>query len=143
MSAPELVTEPLGGSALSQAARAGQLPQWYRAAPGSAAGWREYAGDVARSVDRDWYVRLEPAIHSSGPAAERLRRVAAANGVVVTTGQQPGLFGGPLYTFLKALTARALADVLETEHGIAAAPLFWAATDDADFAEASIVSIVT
>jgi bacillithiol biosynthesis cysteine-adding enzyme BshC len=56
--------------------------------------------------------------------------------VVVTTGQQPGYFGGPLYTLYKALTALALADAIEAATGVPAAPLFWAATDDTDFEEA-------
>jgi uncharacterized protein YllA (UPF0747 family) len=76
-----------------------------------------------------------------GAAAERLERVAAANGIVVTTGQQPGLFGGPTYTLLKAFSALALADRIERDTGIPAAPVFWAATDDADFAEASWTAI--
>jgi bacillithiol synthase len=63
--------------------------------------------------------------------------VAAAGGIVVTTGQQPGLFGGPLYTLYKALTALELADAIEAACGIPAAPVFWAATDDADLAEGS------
>jgi bacillithiol biosynthesis cysteine-adding enzyme BshC len=57
--------------------------------------------------------------------------------VVVTTGQQPGLFGGPVYTWSKAMAALALADAIEHETGIATAAVYWAATDDADFAEAS------
>jgi uncharacterized protein YllA (UPF0747 family) len=56
---------------------------------------------------------------------------------VVTTGQQPGLFGGPLYTLYKALTALELADAIEAACGIPTAPIFWAATDDADLAEGS------
>ena len=56
---------------------------------------------------------------------------------MVTTGQQPGLFGGPLFTWWKALTALSLADELESATGIPHAPVFWAATDDSDFAEAS------
>jgi bacillithiol biosynthesis cysteine-adding enzyme BshC len=63
--------------------------------------------------------------------------VAAGHGVVVTTGQQPGLFGGPGYTWLKAISALAFADRLEREIGVPVAPIFWAATDDADFDEAS------
>jgi uncharacterized protein YllA (UPF0747 family) len=57
--------------------------------------------------------------------------------VVVTTGQQPGLFGGPVYTWSKALGALAFADALESATGVPTAAVFWAATDDADFAEAS------
>jgi bacillithiol biosynthesis cysteine-adding enzyme BshC len=60
---------------------------------------------------------------------------------VITTGQQPGLFGGATMTLAKALTARAFADALEAHIGIPVAPVFWAATDDADFEEAAVVSI--
>ena len=62
---------------------------------------------------------------------------------MVTTGQQPGLFGGPIYTWSKAVSALALADALEQATGVPVAPVFWAATDDADFAEASATWIAT
>jgi bacillithiol biosynthesis cysteine-adding enzyme BshC len=78
---------------------------------------------------------------AKGRAAERLER-AATSGVAVTTGQQPGLFGGPLYTWWKALSALALADTLEEKIGKPVVPVFWAATDDSDFDEASF-TIVT
>jgi uncharacterized protein YllA (UPF0747 family) len=84
----------------------------------------------------DWLSELSPAFDASGKAADRLRRVATGRGVVVTSGQQPGLFGGPLYTFTKALSALALADELEARTNAPVAPVFWAATDDADFDEA-------
>jgi bacillithiol biosynthesis cysteine-adding enzyme BshC len=66
-----------------------------------------------------------------------MARVAEGKGIVVTTGQQPGLFGGPVYTWSKAVSALALADAIEAETGVPAAPVFWAATDDSDFAEGS------
>ncbi len=75
-----------------------------------------------------------------GPAAERLAR-AARDGFVITTGQQPGLFGGPMYGWNKALTTLALADELERLCGVPVAPVFWAATDDSDFAEAASTHI--
>ena len=136
-----VVTEPLGGSPLSRAARAGQLPQWYRPAPRSASEWATYARDVAGSVSPRWLTELEPAIARRGPAGERLQRAAAGHGIVITTGQQPGLFGGPLMTFIKALSARAHADQLQELLGMPVAPIFWAATDDADFDEAAVVSV--
>lgn len=72
-----------------------------------------------------------------GKAKARLEASAAGRGVVVTTGQQPGLFGGPVYTLSKALSALAFADLLQRSTGIPVAPVFWAATDDTDFKEAS------
>src|SRR6266699_2682361 len=133
-------TEPLGGSALSQAARTGQLPQWYRPSPRGANEWIGYGREVAESASATWFRDLDRAIAPTGRAGARLARAVEGRGVVVTTGQQPGLFGGPLMTLVKAITARALADALQATLGLPVAPLFWAATDDADFHEAAVVS---
>ncbi len=56
-------------------------------------------------------------------------------GAIVTTGQQTGFLTGPLYTVSKAVTAVRLADLLERELGCVVLPVFWAASDDHDFAE--------
>jgi bacillithiol biosynthesis cysteine-adding enzyme BshC len=56
--------------------------------------------------------------------------------VVVATGQQVGLFGGPLYTVYKAFAAIRLAAELRAS-GIPAAPVFWMDTEDHDLAEVS------
>ncbi len=73
-----------------------------------------------------------------GPGLESLRARLAEPGVlVVTTGQQPALFTGPLYAVHKALSAAALARVLSHRWGRPVVPLFWVANDDHDFAEAN------
>ena len=64
---------------------------------------------------------------------ERLRAGAAA----IVTGQQVGLFGGPLYSVLKALTAIKLA---EQHHAV---PIFWLATEDHDLAEVSFTNVLS
>ncbi|MEP6991106.1 MAG: bacillithiol biosynthesis BshC [bacterium] len=134
-----IITEPLGGSALSLLLQGGTAPaDWTRETPRTAEAWRERARE--RASGASWSARwsaLEPALAATSAAADRLERVRREGGVVVTTGQQPGLFGGPIYTWSKAMGALALADALERETGIATAAIFWAATDDADFAEAS------
>jgi uncharacterized protein YllA (UPF0747 family) len=143
VSAPRVVTEALGGSPLSRAAQDGLAPEeWYLARPRGAAEWKQHAEKLRAGFSSSrWLAGLRPAFDAAGAAAERLERVAGANGIVVTTGQQPGLFGGPGYTLLKALSALALADRIERDTGIPTAPVFWAATDDADFAEASWTAI--
>jgi bacillithiol biosynthesis cysteine-adding enzyme BshC len=135
----QVITEPLGGSPLSLAAQRGDVPErWYHPRPADVAEWRTYVQGVAeRFAAGEWLSALGPALEPSGEAADRLRRVVAGRGVVVTSGQQPGLFGGPAYTFSKALSALALADELQVRTKLPVAPIFWAATDDADFEEAS------
>ncbi len=64
-------------------------------------------------------------------------RLFQPNAVAVTTGQQPGLFGGPLYTVHKAIAARALAAELERRWLRPVVPVFWVAGDDHDWTEAS------
>ena len=74
-----------------------------------------------------------------GPGRDRL---ASGEVLVVTTGQQPGLFTGPLYTIYKALSAAALARCLEAERKIPVVPVFWVAGDDHDLAEANHASVL-
>ena len=66
---------------------------------------------------------------------ERLRRGASA----VVTGQQVGLFGGPMFAIYKALTAVKLAEQA-TAAGVEAVPIFWLATYDHDLAEVNHVA---
>src|SRR6185437_7630146 len=118
-------------------------PGWYEPIPDGAAAWRARIEDVRRDFAQDWLDRLATAIEATGTAKERLAGSARGRGVVVTTGQQPGLFGGPVYTISKALSALAVADTLEQATGIPVAPVFWAATDDTDFREASSTVVAT
>ncbi len=138
MTAPRIIAEPLGGSRLSQAVQRGELdPHVVVPAPRTPDAWKARAQMVARGAPARWYEELRAAFGGERGSPARLERVAKAGGVVVTTGQQAGLFGGPIYTWSKALGALALADAVERSTGVPTAPVFWAATDDADFAEAS------
>jgi bacillithiol biosynthesis cysteine-adding enzyme BshC len=58
------------------------------------------------------------------------------------TGQQAGLFGGPLYVLLKAMATLELARRLESQRGKPVVPVFWVASDDHDFAEVRTVSVI-
>jgi bacillithiol biosynthesis cysteine-adding enzyme BshC len=76
---------------------------------------------------------------SSGKALENIDRLRAGASAVVT-GQQVGLFGGPLFSIFKALTAVKLADQA-TRGGVDCVPVFWLATEDHDLDEVNQVSI--
>lgn len=67
---------------------------------------------------------------------ERFRTGAAA----IVTGQQVGLFGGPMFSLYKALTAVKLAAEASAA-GVDAVPVFWIATYDHDLAEVNHVAL--
>jgi bacillithiol synthase len=69
---------------------------------------------------------------------ERFRRGALA----AVTGQQVGLFGGPLFSIFKALTAVKLAEEA-TAGGVDCVPVFWLATEDHDLAEVNHVALLS
>lgn len=65
---------------------------------------------------------------------DSLDRLSDPDAVVVATGQQVGLFGGPAFSVYKALAAAKWCDRLR-EQGIPAVPVFWLATEDHDIEE--------
>ena len=65
-----------------------------------------------------------------------------ANGArAVVTGQQVGLFGGPLLTLMKIATAIRKAQVA-TESGVPHVPVFWMATEDHDLDEVNQAALL-
>ncbi len=114
---------------------AGLAPEFYPVAP-AGDGWM-LAGPVAVIPREGLAAILEAQNHAAhaGPAAianiGKLRYGARA----VVTGQQVGLFGGPLYTLHKAATAIRLAQQATEKTGVPHVPVFWLASEDHDFAE--------
>lgn len=78
--------------------------------------------------------RMNRAWGVSEATLEHIQRLHESDCIAVVSGQQAGLFGGPLYTIYKALSAVKLADCL-TQRGIKAVPVFWIASEDHDFEE--------
>jgi bacillithiol biosynthesis cysteine-adding enzyme BshC len=83
-------------------------------------------------------VRLLAAQNPSPTAAPALAALAQGAGTVLT-GQQVGLFGGPLFTPFKAATALARARQ-GTALGHPHVAVFWLASEDHDFAEINQVT---
>jgi len=82
--------------------------------------------DALAEMNRGW--------GASAETLANIRELRAADCLAVVSGQQAGLFGGPLYTIYKALSAVKLAECM-TQRGVRAVPVFWIATEDHDFAE--------
>jgi bacillithiol biosynthesis cysteine-adding enzyme BshC len=127
----------------SAAADPALLRRWYPADPFGMS-WAGEAtelvsGDRARLVDL--LLRQADGFDAGGAVLaniERLKHGAAA----VVTGQQVGLFGGPLLTLLKAATAIRKAQDATRLTGREHVPIFWLASEDHDLAEVDQVALL-
>ncbi|HVO64272.1 MAG TPA: bacillithiol biosynthesis cysteine-adding enzyme BshC [Terriglobales bacterium] len=88
---------------------------------------RDRMANILERQNKNWKVSSKTLSN-----IERFRAGASA----VVTGQQVGLFGGPLFALFKALTALKLADEASA-HDVDAVPIFWLASEDHDLAEVS------
>jgi bacillithiol synthase len=92
---------------------------------------RQQVSEILERQNRVWAASPPTLLNLS-----RFRNGAAA----VVTGQQVGLFGGPMFSIYKALSAVKLA-AEATAAGIETVPIFWLATYDHDLAEVNHISI--
>jgi bacillithiol biosynthesis cysteine-adding enzyme BshC len=89
--------------------------------------------DALEAMNRNW-----------GASDETLANISSlreADCLAVVSGQQAGLFTGPLYTIYKALSAVKLAGCL-MQRGTKAVPVFWIATEDHDFPEVATAEFI-
>jgi bacillithiol biosynthesis cysteine-adding enzyme BshC len=110
----------------------------------------EHVAAFAKSVprDRERQARVADALEKQNRAwgasdatlrnIQRLRHGAYA----VVTGQQVGLFGGPLMSLFKAASVLALARQVE-QSGVECVPVFWMASEDHDLDEVNQVLLLT
>jgi bacillithiol synthase len=116
-----------------------QVKQFYARPPLSRDWWAEEVRRIQYPAERRQAVAaiLERQNRELGAGEkvlaniQRLREGAPA----VVTGQQVGLFGGPLFCLLKALTAVIMAEKA------GAVPVFWLATEDHDLEEVNSVNL--
>lgn len=93
---------------------------------------------LQRSLDPGAAVALRDLQRQLPPRALRDANVdllTTGKAVAVVTGQQLGLFHGPLFTLHKAATAVAAARKLQAESGVPTVPVFWLQSEDHDDSE--------
>jgi len=89
-------------------------------------------------IERNQLVRILREYNRKIDAPQRVMKniemLLDENTYAVITGQQPGIFAGPLYTIYKALSAIVIAsDCSDKEHPLV--PIFWNASEDHDLSE--------
>ena len=138
--------ETLHGAALVREYYGGApaLAAFFPGFPWDPQAWTRVAADVQSYFDPAKRRAMAAAIHAGDDRARaKLERITGGEGFFVQTGQQAGLFGGPLYTIHKILSAIRLAERAEQQLGVPVAPLFWIAADDHDFAEVNHAYVLT
>lgn len=100
--------------------------EWKNAVPQQDARLRGAVADTLREQNIAW--------GAGAKTIENIERLRNGAGAVVT-GQQVALFGGPLFTLLKAAT------VIQRAQAAGAVPIFWLASEDHDLAEADHVTL--
>ncbi|MDZ7806807.1 MAG: bacillithiol biosynthesis cysteine-adding enzyme BshC [Gracilimonas sp.] len=103
------------------------------------------AEDVSGTVNRKKLIDALSDYHNRLGIAEdqsdQLNKLSQSDALAVVTGQQLGMYGGPVFTIYKTLTAIALANKYEKELGRPVVPVFWMADEDHDFDEISWTGI--
>ncbi len=112
----------------------------YSGNPGEAQAWRDAVLRTQRHPrDRAAIAAILAAQQNDRNAPPEARAAAAqladAASVAVVTGQQAGVFGGPLFTLLKALTALRLARETANRQRVPAVAIFWVDAEDHDWEE--------
>jgi bacillithiol biosynthesis cysteine-adding enzyme BshC len=108
------------------------VQSWYNSSPGQRH-WQQTRASLAQDQLVD-LANLLAAQNAGAPELQVQLDKLKSGAQVVVTGQQVGLFGGPLFTVNKAATAISLAHQA-TAAGRAHLPIFWLASEDHDFAE--------
>ncbi len=117
-----------------------RLADFFSGNPAEPAAWREAIARTQRfERQRDAVADLLAAQQQRrGAPAEAVAAVGRLRDprtVAVVTGQQAGLFGGPLFTLLKAISAIRLAERVREEHRVPAVAVFWIDAEDHDWDE--------
>jgi bacillithiol synthase len=118
------------------------LPSDFRDPAARTAQARRAAERVVAPAVLDVLIAQNAAFAPSPARQANLEALARRGTTVVITGQQVGLFLGPLYTYYKAASAIAAARAIERESGVRCVPLFWLQTEDHDFDEIAYTHVL-
>ena len=118
----------------------GRVAEFFAGNPAEPSAWRAAIGRAQQHPrQRDAIAAVLEAQQRRRGAPQAARDAAALlrdpRSVAIVTGQQAALFGGPMFTLLKALTAIQLAAHVREQFDVPAVPVFWIEGEDHDWNE--------
>ena len=122
-----------------------KVADFYRYNPFDSADLKKRISELPEYNNRAEVISALAAYHNHLGIAEQqqaaLQKLADPQALVFVTGQQLGMYGGPLFTMYKTFTAIVLAKKWEKELNKPVIPVFWLADEDHDFDEIASVGI--
>ena len=124
-----------------------RLAPFFAGDPADAASWRAAIAAAQgharpRREVADIVIAQQQRRDAPREAIAAARRLSDAGTVAIVTGQQAGLFGGPVFTLLKAATAIRVAQRVSREHNVPAVPVFWIDAEDHDWEEVRACAVL-
>ena len=118
----------------------GRVAEFFAGSPADPSAWRAAIGRAQQHPrQRDAIAAVLEAQQRRRGAPQAARDAAAQlrdpRSVAIVTGQQAALFGGPMFTLLKAITTVQLAAHVRDQFDVPAVPIFWIEGEDHDWDE--------
>ena len=124
-----------------------RVADFFAGNPSDQSAWRDAIARAQRHPRRrnaiaDLVLAQQRARAAPSDALAAAARLRDPQTVAIVTGQQAGLFGGPLFTLLKALTAIRLAERTAAEHRVSTVAVFWIDAEDHDWDEVKACGVL-
>jgi len=98
-----------------------------------------FSGDRKNTVS--WLNEFHSGFDTPTETTESIKKLESTDSLVVVTGQQCTMYGGPLFTVYKIITAIDKAREWQEKLNRPVVPVFWIADEDHDFEEAAQIGI--
>ncbi|MDZ7715378.1 MAG: bacillithiol biosynthesis cysteine-adding enzyme BshC [Balneolaceae bacterium] len=95
-----------------------------------------------RSTSISLLRRINKTYNVHEEALKNLDRLKEKDALAIVTGQQLGVYSGPLYTILKTISTIHLANKIEKKTGKPVVPVFWLADEDHDYEEIRSIAVI-
>jgi bacillithiol synthase len=123
----------------------GRISEFFNVNPFQPEQLNRYEKKFSFKGERAEVVRLlkqfNSGFHQTDNTKRNIESLGKEDALAVVTGQQMTLYGGPLFTVYKVLTAIILSNKWEKKYNRSFVPVFWLADEDHDFEETAAIGV--